>query len=55
MSSWKTRFQPEALKEVEKMDWQIKSHAKRKLKQISANPFLGIALGKKHGIDPTGY
>ncbi len=55
MSSWKTRFHPEALKEVEKMDWQIKSRAKRKLNQISANPFLGIALGNKHGIDPTGY
>ena len=55
MSSWKTRFHPEALKEVEKMDGQIKSLAKSKLKQISANPFLGIALGNKHGIDPTGY
>jgi len=55
MSSWKTRFHPEALKEVEKMDGQIKSLAKSKLKQISANPFLGIALGNKHGIDLTGY
>lgn len=55
MSSWKTRFHPEALKEVERMDGQIKSLAKSKLKQISANPFVGIALGNKHGIDLTGY
>ena len=32
------------------------NHLQRaKLKQISANPFLGIALGNKHGIDLTGY
>ena len=55
MKAWTIKYHPEALRELIELDGQAKALAKGKLKQISSNPYIGVALGNKHGIDLSGF
>ena len=55
MKVWTIKYHPEALRELIELDGQAKALAKGKLKQISSNPYIGVALGNKHGIDLSGF
>lgn len=48
-------WKPEAEQEFEQLDHSVKKHAFTQFKKLSKSPQLGLPLGKKAGLDLTGY
>lgn len=48
-------WKPEAEQEFEQLDHATKKHAYTQFKKLSKSPQLGLPLGKKAGLDLTGY
>ena len=48
-------WKPEAEREFKQLDRAIKKHAFTQFKKLSKSPQLGPPLGKKAGLDLTGY
>lgn len=53
--AYKVQFHPEAAEDFEELDGSMKRLAARQIEKISRNPELGEPLGKKLGIDLTGF
>lgn len=53
--SYKITFDPEAEKELLKLDGSVRVLVLKQIKKISEHPELGEELGNKHGYDLTGY
>ena len=51
----KIQFIPEAAKDYESLDGNIKKTVTAKIDQLQKNPFLGEALGNKNNIDLSGF
>ena len=52
---YNVRLIPSAQKDFQKLDGREKLLAARQLKKLTSAPFLGEALGRRAGIDLTGY
>lgn len=61
MSNWKITYLPEALEDFKKLDGSVKPHVAAAIRKTSRNPLpqreggYGVELGKKAGLDLTGY
>lgn len=53
--SYEVRLIPSAQKDFKKLDGREKLLVAKQLKKLALEPFLGAALGKRSGIDLTGY
>ena len=53
--AYKITFLPEAAREFEALDGSLKKLAARQIDKLAERPELGEPLGKKFGIDLTGY
>lgn len=53
--AYKVEFLPQAAEEFDNLDGSLKKLAAKQIDKITENPYLGEALGKKMGIDLTGY
>lgn len=51
----KIEFIPDAEKDYKDLDKSIKNQVSKKLDALSDNPYLGISLGNKFGMDLTGF
>ena len=49
------QFIPEAVKDYESLDGNIKILVKDKIDRLKENPYLGEELGNRNNIDLTGY
>jgi len=52
---YEVRLIPAAQKDFKELDGREKLLIAKKLKQVASNPFTGVALGKRAGIDLSGY
>ena len=52
---YKVEFLPEAAQEFEALDGSLKKIAAKQIDKLAGKPELGEALGKRMGIDLTGY
>ena len=52
---YKIEFIPDAEKDFNALDGSIKKEVAKKIDALSENPFLGKPLGKKYGVDLTGF
>ena len=52
---YKVEFLPEAAQEFEALDGSLKKIAAKQIDKLAEKPELGEALGKRMGIDLTGY
>ena len=52
---YKIEFFPDAEKDFDALDGSVKREAAKKIDVLSENPFFGKPLGKKYGIDLTGF
>ena len=52
---YKVEFLPEAAQEFEALDGSLKKIAAKQIDKLAERPELGEALGKRMGIDLTGY
>ncbi|MBU0693883.1 MAG: type II toxin-antitoxin system RelE/ParE family toxin [Candidatus Omnitrophica bacterium] len=48
-------WKPEAEEEFDKLDHALQKHAFTQLKKLKKSPQLGLPLGKKAGLDLTGF
>ncbi|HEV8343085.1 MAG TPA: type II toxin-antitoxin system RelE/ParE family toxin [Candidatus Binatia bacterium] len=53
--AYKVEFLPEAAREFESLDGSLKKIAAKQIDKLAARPELGEPLGKRMGIDLTGY
>lgn len=53
--AYEIEFLPEAAREFEALDGSLKRIAAKQLDKLAEKPELGEALGKRMGIDLTGY
>jgi len=53
--NYNVRLVPSARKDFKKLDGREKLLVAKQLKKLESAPFLGEALGKRAGIDLTGY
>ena len=53
--AYKVEFLPEAAQEFEALDGSLKKIAGKQIDKLAEKPELGEALGKRMGIDLTGY
>jgi len=53
--NYNVRLIPSAREDFNKLDGRERLIVAKKLKRLSSNPFLGQKLGKRAGIDLTGY
>ena len=53
--AYKVEFLPEAAQEFEALDGSLKKIAAKQIDKLAERPELGEALGKRMGIDLTGY
>ena len=53
--AYKVEFLPEAAQEFEALDGSLKKIAAKQIDKLAEKPELGEALGKRMGIDLTGY
>lgn len=53
--AYKVEFLPEAAREFEALEGSLKKVAVRQIDKIAERPELGEPLGKRMGIDLTGY
>jgi len=49
------KFIPEAVKDYQSLDGNIKILVNEKIDKLKENPYLGESLGNKNNIDLTGY
>ncbi len=52
---YKVEFLPEAAREFEALDGSLKRLAAKQLDKLAENPECGVSLGRRMGIDLTGY
>ena len=53
--AYKVEFLPEAAREFEALDGSLKKIAAKQIDKLAERPELGESLGKRMGIDLTGY
>ena len=53
--AYKIEFLPEAAKDFEMLDGSVRRLATKQIEKIADRPELGESLGKRMGIDLTGY
>ncbi len=53
--AYKVEFLPEAAREFEALDGSLKRVAAKQIDRLAERPELGEPLGKRMGIDLTGY
>jgi mRNA interferase RelE/StbE len=53
--AYKVEFLPEASREFESLDGSLKKVAAKQIDKLAERPELGEPLGKRMGIDLTGY
>ena len=53
--AYKVEFFPDAEKDFNALDASIRKEVAKKIEALAENPFLGKPLGKKYGIDLTGF
>ncbi|MCK5162584.1 MAG: type II toxin-antitoxin system RelE/ParE family toxin [Desulfobacula sp.] len=53
--NYKILFHPDAAREVEKLDNQVRLLVFKQIKKLSLTPGLGRELGNKQGLDLSGY
>ena len=53
--AYKIEFLPEAAREFEALDGSLKRLAAKQIDKLAQRPELGEPLGKRFGIDLTGY
>lgn len=53
--AYKVEFLPEAAREFEALDGSLKKLAAKQIDKLAERPELGEPLGKRMGIDLTGY
>ena len=53
--AYRVEFLPEAAQEFEALDGSLKKIAAKQIDKLAEKPELGEALGKRMGIDLTGY
>lgn len=53
--AYKIEFLPEALQEFDALDGSLKKIAAKQIDKLAERPELGEPLGKKMGVDLTGY
>ena len=52
---YKIEFLPDAEKDFDALDGSIRKEVAKKIDALADNPFLGKPLGKKYGVDLTGF
>jgi len=52
---YKIEFLPDAEKDFDALDGSIRKEVAKKIDALAENPFLGKTLGKKCGVDLTGF
>jgi mRNA interferase RelE/StbE len=52
---YKVEFFPDAEKDFDALDRSIRKEVAKKIEGLAENPFLGKPLGKKYGVDLTGF
>jgi mRNA interferase RelE/StbE len=52
---YRIEFIPDAEKDFDSLDGSIKKEVTKKIDALAENPFLGKPLGKKYGVDLTGF
>jgi len=52
---YRIEFLPQAAREFEGLDGSLKRIAAKQIEKLSEKPELGVHLGKRLGIDLTGY
>jgi len=52
---YKIEFLPDAEKDFDALDGSIRIEVAKKIDALADNPFLGKPLGKKYGVDLTGF
>ena len=52
---YKVEFFPDAEKDFDALDRSIRKEVAEKIEGLAENPFLGKPLGKKYGVDLTGF
>jgi len=52
---YRIEFIPDAEKDFDSLDGSIKKEVTKKIYVLAENPFLGKPLGKKYGVDLTGF
>lgn len=52
---YRVEFHPDAEKDFNALDGSIRQEVAKKIDAIEKNPFLGKPLGKKYGVDLTGF
>src|SRR3972149_414091 len=53
--AYKVEFLPEAAREFDGLDGSLKKVAAKQIEKLTERPELGEPLGKRMGIDLTGY
>ena len=53
--AYKVEFLPVAEKDFDALDASIRKEVAKKIEGLAENPFLGKPLGKKYGVDLTGF
>jgi mRNA interferase RelE/StbE len=52
---YKIEFLPDAEKDFDALDGSNRKEVTKKIDALADNPFLGKPLGKKYGVDLTGF
>lgn len=53
--AFKIEFLADAVKDFEALDGSVKKEVGKKVDSLAENPFLGKPLGRKFGVDLTGF
>jgi len=53
--AYRIEFLPDAEKDFDALDGSIKKDVAKKIDALAENSFLGKPLGKKYGVDLTGF
>ena len=53
--AYRIEFLPDAEKDFNTLDGSIRKEVAKKIDALAENPFLGKPLGKKYGLDLTGF
>jgi mRNA interferase RelE/StbE len=53
--AFKIEFHPEAARDFQALDGSVQKEVGKRIDALAENPFLGKPLGKKMGLDLTGF